>query len=222
VKVSKANKTAIIISNDVVFVEQLCEELIANPLYLKLRVLSVQKSELQYENLIWQQIELNSNDIKSKLGKGEDLFCRILNDETIEDYNAFIFDIAKMANLSGVSRAFLNIDLFQYLKKGSISKLFDYQELEETILKLPFWSLGLFITVKTSSTGNAIINVPDVLKSGSKYLGRKLLSALGLPLIVVPSKKIAKAMNLMTNSLNAGAKIYHSNDIQKILNNAEN
>lgn len=220
-KVSRAKKKATVISNDLVFLKQLCEKLITNPIYEVILVLSNSEQVLFNDKLVWRKINLIA-EINNFNTKGDDVFCRIINEKKIEDYNAFTFNLAKQLLLLSYSRAYINIDLAQYLMKKSLPKILEYQKLESRLLKLPFWSMNLLITVKTRSVDKDLIDVPSILKTGSKFIGRKLLSSLGLPLIVVPSNKIAEVMNLMTNSLEAGSEIYHSDDIQKILNNEKN
>lgn len=218
-EIAKAKKNATIISNDAVFLTQVCEGLIINSLYKKITVITDEESNIQSENLVWQIKEELASLTLEDIGSGDDVFCRILNSASITNYNKFIFKLLKNCSLQGFSRAYINIDLVQYLQKGSMGKLLGYQKLEEQIMKLPFWSTNMLITVKTNSVNTKQIDERDILKSGKRYIGMKLLSSLGLPLIVISSEKIAKVMNLMTYSLDQGSRVYHSDDIQKILNN---
>ncbi len=221
-EIAKAKKNATILSNDAVFAVQLCELLVLNPLYKKIMVLTTIEQSLFNEKIQWIQLDIITESNSHLVKNYNDLFCRIINKSCIENYNNYLFQLIKSCSILGYARIFVNIDLAQYLQKGSITKLFGYQELEEQILKLPFWSTNLFITVKTKSAKSKTIETHDILKSGGRYIGMRLLSSLGLPLIVISSSKIAKAMNYQTSSLSKGDNIYHSGDIQKILNNEKN
>jgi len=221
VEISKANKKACIVSNDAVFLRQLVELLIANPLYRHITVYSNEQSSIKNDKLMWSTVKLSDSLASEGFETGDDLFVRIENTAEIEDYNSFIFNLIKQFLLKGYSRSFINVDLFQYLKKINLKRILEYQELEKQILKLPFYSTHLVITVKTSSVEKDLIKIPDLLKTGRDFIGRKLLSSLGLPLIIVPSKKIAMAMNKMTKSLDAVSQIYHSDDIQNIIKHAQ-
>jgi len=220
-EIAKANKTASVITNDPVFLIQLCELLIINPLYDEIFVITDVEQTLESKQLRWFQVKNLTQINTNQLGNRDDVFCRVRNNDSIENYNTFLFTLLKNCSLQEYARAYINIDLFQYLQKGSLSKLLSFQMLEEQILKLPFWSANVLVTVKTNSVDTKALDESEILKTGRRYIGMKLLSSLGLPLIVIPSLKIAKAMDLMTYSLNQGSKIFHSDDIQKLLNNAK-